>query len=99
METTTINLTERQSVFAEHAVDAVVTEFTEQHDSRAIEDLPPLPVLEGSILTIPSHAGIIGSLLWRLEEDSPLSDDGPARPAIALASKIRAVTGFSGLSY
>jgi hypothetical protein len=98
--TTTINVTEGQAPALERALASVVRLYARLESRHEIRMLPPLPTLDGCLLTIPSHRDVLAELLGRLERPEP--DDNQRNPrgraALTLATKIRAVTGFLGLA-
>ena len=98
-----INVADVQYHCAEEAVRLTNHRFTRLHQAGRMPVVPPLPSLEGVILTIPISEEVVECLVGNLERlaEAALSneDDNSAQPALLLARKIRAVTGMKGPSF
>jgi len=100
-ELTTINITDAQYASAEKAVRLTNDRFMRLRQAGRISEVPPLPALDGVILTIPTSEDVVECLVSNLERlaEKISDEDNHARPALTLARKIRAVTGMKGPSF
>ncbi len=100
----TIVLTAAQADHVAWAIDPMECYFADLFDDGEIDAVPPLPRLDGRVLTVPGDELAIADILYRLEEQLPgMAAEEPGtqssvRAALNAADKIREATTFTGPS-
>jgi hypothetical protein len=101
---TTINLTERQADWAEWSLEEVLSHFQAMQDGPEVGECQDMPDVDGLIMHLPTNVEVIAHLLEVLETLAPERireqhlPSSMANGALALAQKIRAVTGIRSCS-
>lgn len=88
-----IKLTKGEAEWASWAIDPMEDFWNEQVEDGEVDEAPPLPRLEGSVLVLPDHADVIEDFLFRIEEQAPDMVDDEAQERHAR------VTGRGDIGY